>query len=102
MRIAACALPDGGDQHWAEDTGEAPCRQHQPIDRANVFCAEIVCGKRRHGAETTSVAEQDGKADRSESRESSDARERKEQDRLDNEHRQKDPATSNEVREPCP
>src|SRR5215467_3475654 len=86
LRVMTCVLADAGDQHGTEDSRETPCGQHQPVNRANVLGAEVVCSECGHGAETTSVAEQNDEAEHSESGETRDARQHEEYDRLNYEH----------------
>src|SRR5215471_17809312 len=97
-----CVLPDAGDQHGTEDSRETPCGQHQPVNRANVLGAEVVCRKCRHGAETTSVTEQNDEAEHGERGETRDSWQHKEHDCLNYEHGEEHPASSDQVREPRP
>src|SRR5260370_6991534 len=62
LGVLARALAHLRDQGWAKDAGEAPGRQHQPVNRPDISRTKKVGGKRRHGAETPATAQQDPQA----------------------------------------
>src|SRR5438128_5504857 len=73
LGVVARALTYLRDQGWPEHAGEAPGRQHQPVDRADISRAEKVGGKGRHGAEAAAVTQQDDEGQECESSEAVNA-----------------------------
>ena len=52
----AARLTHIGNKQRAKCTGEASGREHEAVDRSDIFCAEIIGGKGGHGSKSSAGA----------------------------------------------
>ena len=100
--VRATRLAHVSDQERSERAGKTPGGQHEAVDWAYVFGAEIIGRKRRHGSESASVTEQDDEGDHSKHARRSNARQEPEEQRLHQEHHKKCRFPRDDVRSPSP
>ena len=100
--IISCSLAHTSDVKRPKDAGKTPRRQHQPIDRPDVFGSEIIRGEGRHGAEPAAVTHQDNKSDNCHCRRRGDLRQEPKEQDLKNEHDGKCRAARYQVGDPRP
>src|ERR1700688_4303110 len=90
------------DQERSEHTCKTPGSQHEAVDWAYVFGAEIIGCERRHGPESASVAEQDDEGDYRKYARGSNARQEPEKKHLPQEHHEEGRFARNDIGGPSP
>src|SRR6266550_2127763 len=100
--VISGGLTHARDVKRSENAGKTPRRQHEPIDRPDVFRSKIIRRERWHGAKSSAVTHQDDKGHRRHHRRHRDFWEKPKQQDLRNKHDPKCRPPCDEIGQPGP